>query len=173
MAKLNDYFKVRKNMILERARLNRRSQLQGESAEQYITTLYWLAETCEYGELTSPIIRDRLVVGIQDMFLSERMQMDADLTLEKTKKLVRQREAVKEHKELLGDIDKQPMVEQIRHKYFGRSSTVTTHPNQKNKNTQSQQAKCKRCGNKPHPHSKCPAKDSVCHRCKRKGHYSS
>ena len=33
LVKLNDYFKVRKNVILERARFNRRSQLQGETAE--------------------------------------------------------------------------------------------------------------------------------------------
>ena len=50
-----------------------------------------------------------------------------------------------------------------------RSSTATSHPNQKTP----QQATCKRCGNKPHAHSKCPAKDSACHKCKRKGHYSS
>ena len=60
------------------------------------------------------MIRDRLVVRIQeDISFSERMQMDADLTLEKAKKLVRQREAVQEHKELLSDTDKQPMVEYI------------------------------------------------------------
>ena len=107
------------------------------------------------------------------MSLSEHVQMDADLTLEKAKKLVRQREAVKEHKELLGDIDKQPMVEQIRHKPFWRSRTANSHPNQKNKNAQSMQAKCKRCGNKPYPNSKCLAKDSLCHKYKRKGHYNS
>ena len=71
------------------------SQLLGESAEQYITALYRLAETYEYGELISQMIRDCLVVGIQDMSLSEHMQMDADLTLEKAKKLVHQRKAVK------------------------------------------------------------------------------
>ena len=41
------------------------------------------------------------------------MQMDADLTLEKAKNLVCQREAVQEHKELFSDVDKQPMVEYI------------------------------------------------------------
>ena len=66
VAKLNGYFKVRKNVIFERARFNRRNQLAGESAEQYITTLYSLVENCEYGELTSQMIRDRLVVGIRD-----------------------------------------------------------------------------------------------------------
>ena len=37
LGKFNDYFKVRKNVIFERARINRRNQLKGESAEQYIT----------------------------------------------------------------------------------------------------------------------------------------
>ena len=40
------------------------------------------------------MLRDRLVVGITDSSLSERMQLDPDLTLEKAKKLVQQREAV-------------------------------------------------------------------------------
>ena len=59
------------------------------------------------------------------------MQMDADLTLKKAKKLVRQREAVKGHKELLSDIDKQPMIEQSRHKLFRRSRTAISHPKSK------------------------------------------
>ena len=52
-------------------RFNRRNQLKGESAEQYITDLYRLAETCEYGDMTSQMIRDRLVVGIQNFKLSK------------------------------------------------------------------------------------------------------
>ena len=47
------------------------------------------------------MIRDRLVVGIRDSSLSERLQMDESLTLEKAKKLVRQREAVKEQQSFL------------------------------------------------------------------------
>ena len=42
--KLDGFFKVRKNVIFERARFNRRNQLEGESAEQYIMELYKLAE---------------------------------------------------------------------------------------------------------------------------------
>ena len=43
------------------------------------------------------LIRDSFVVSIRDSFLSEHLQMDADLTLDKTKKLVRQRETVQKH----------------------------------------------------------------------------
>ena len=57
MLKFDSFFKIRKNVIFERARFNRRKQLEGESAEQYITHLYQLAENCDYGELKSEMIR--------------------------------------------------------------------------------------------------------------------
>ena len=55
------------------------------------------------------MICDRLVIGIRDCSLSERLQMDPDLTLEKAKQIVRQREAVQKqqtlfnHKERLAE----------------------------------------------------------------------
>ncbi len=58
--------------------------------------LYKLAEDYNYGDLKDEMIWDRLVVGIRDSSLSERLQLDSDLTLEKAKKAIRQREAVKE-----------------------------------------------------------------------------
>ena len=99
--KFDDFFKVRRNVIFERARFNRQNQLEGEPAEKYIMELYHLTENCEYGVLTNEMIRDRLVVGIRDEVLSERLQLDPDLTLEKTKKMVRQCEAVHEQQLVL------------------------------------------------------------------------
>ena len=45
------------------------------------------------------LLRDRIVVGIRDKKLSDHLQVDPDLTLEKAKRLVRQREAMKEQRE--------------------------------------------------------------------------
>ena len=64
MVKFDGFFKVRRNMILERAHFNRRCQREGESAEQYIIALYGLVKTCEYGNLREEMLRDRIVVGI-------------------------------------------------------------------------------------------------------------
>lgn len=47
------------------------------------------------------MIRDRIVVGIRDQSQSARLQMDPELTLEKAKTLVRQREVVQEQQSLL------------------------------------------------------------------------
>ena len=85
IAKLDTFFKVRKNVIFEHARFNGRIQQEGESVEHFITSLYNLAENCEYGEMKGEMIRDRIVVGIHDNALSEQLQLDAELKLEKAK----------------------------------------------------------------------------------------
>ena len=82
--KFNTFFKVRRNIIFERARFNRRNQLDGETAEQYIMEVYRLAKSCDYGDLKDKMIRDRLVMGIRDA----ELQLGPDLTLEKAKKMV-------------------------------------------------------------------------------------
>ena len=92
--KFDAYFKIRRNIIFERAKFNRRDQAEGESAEQYIACLYNLVETCEYGALKEEMLRDRIVVGIHDKALSDKLQMDESLSLEKAKTQVRQKEAV-------------------------------------------------------------------------------
>ena len=47
----DDFFKVRNNVIFEQVQLNRHCQGESEPAEQFITSLYHLAENCEYGDL--------------------------------------------------------------------------------------------------------------------------
>ena len=70
--------------------MNHWNQLPGESVEQYITELYALVETSEYGNLTNDMLHDRIVVGIRNAALAKCLQLDAELTLEKAKRLVQQ-----------------------------------------------------------------------------------
>ena len=84
------YFKVRKNVIYERARFDQQNQLSDEPAARFITKVHKLAENCEFGPMKEELICDRLVVGIHDLSLSERLQLEPDLTLDKTKRLIRQ-----------------------------------------------------------------------------------
>ena len=99
--KFDSFFQVRRNVIFERARFNRQWQLPGELVEQYIVELYNLVEYCNYGDFKSEMIRDRLVVGILDKTLSERLQLDPALTVEKAKQMIRQHEAVQEQQQVL------------------------------------------------------------------------
>ena len=192
MDKLEEFFKVRRNVIFERARFNRRDQLPGETAEAYITALYSMIDACEYDErFKDEMLRDRLVVGIRDKALSERLQMDADLKLETAKTSIRQREAVKEQHGLLlqgaeGTKTNPICVDSIRHGTSDRSSLHNKQGdsssqwkparrghNKKNRHSQ-EGAACTRCGRRPiHGRQQCPAKDAECHRCHKKGHFST
>ena len=103
IGKFDAFFEVRRYVIFERARFNRRCQNEDESVEQFITRLYSLAEQCDYSALRVAMIRDRIVVGMKDKKLLAYLQMDADLTLEVAKRKVRQRETVAGQQDMVPD----------------------------------------------------------------------
>ena len=139
--------------------------------------LFELAENCEYGALRDEMIRDRIVVGIRDSSLSERLQLDPELSLGKAKKAVRQREAVHEQNKTLtagsttsGDIaalqpGKSYRSQRPRTGFKGRKRNAGFNSAPK--------TACTRCGKEPHSRDNCPAKDAICIKCKKKGHYAA
>ena len=48
-----------------------------------LTDLKVLAQTCNLGELLDSLLRDRIVCGINDAVLRERLFRETDLTLDK------------------------------------------------------------------------------------------
>ena len=99
LAKFDSFFSVRKNIIIECTNFNKHSQLPDKPVEQFIASLYNVAADCNFRELKDKLIHDRTVVGIMDALWSEWLQMDPELTLEKAKTVVQQREAA-------GDIER-------------------------------------------------------------------
>jgi hypothetical protein len=60
-----------------------------------------LGKECKYQNLEDELIRDRLVVGIRDTKLSETLQLDCDLSLQKAVEKITQAERIKnENREL-------------------------------------------------------------------------
>ena len=76
---------MKQNVIFEKTHFNKLTQQPDKLVEDYV-------DHCKYGDIKPEMIRDRLVVGIRD----EKLQMESDLTLEKAKKIVRQREPVQQ-----------------------------------------------------------------------------
>ena len=74
--------------------------------------LYTLAKNCNYGDLTSEMMRDRLVVAIQDETLSQKLQLDP--TLDKAKQMICQKEAVHEQQQALKKDVFAPAVEELK-----------------------------------------------------------
>ena len=95
-----NHFIKKRNPIFERAKFNQRKH-EGESVDTFVTALHTLVKHCEYGALQDQMIRDRLVVGLRDAVLSEKLQMEPDLSLEKAVSYARQREAVKKQQSVV------------------------------------------------------------------------
>lgn len=66
ISKFDKYLQVQKNIVYEWASFNRANQLCDESAEQFITRLHQMAESCKFGNLSREMIQDRLFTGIWD-----------------------------------------------------------------------------------------------------------
>ena len=92
------YFKVKKNIIYEHARFNRCSQLADHSADHFITKIHKLVENYEFEAMKDKLICDRLVIRIRDPLLSECLQLEPELTLDR---LIHQRESVQCQQEFL------------------------------------------------------------------------
>ena len=93
-SKFDSHFIKTRNVIYKRAKFNLRKQEKGESVDSFITALYELAEHCGYADLYDEMIRNKIVVGIHSSSLSEKVQLDADVTLSKAVTVVSQTEAV-------------------------------------------------------------------------------
>ena len=72
LQKFTDHFLPRVNVTFERHLFFIRDQMEGESADRYVTTLRKLAKTCEFGTLFGSLITDRFVCGLKDSIVSER-----------------------------------------------------------------------------------------------------
>jgi hypothetical protein len=93
--KFTEYFLPKRNVIHDRSMFNSRQQQDGESIEEFVRALNILVKHCEYKDPEEQV-RDRLVIGLRDCRLREKLQLVADLTLEKAITMARQQEQIKE-----------------------------------------------------------------------------
>ena len=163
---LNDYFAEQRNIIVERARFNKRSQKPGESVNAFIQDLYRLADNCDYGMLKDDLIRDQIVVGVLDDTLSDRLQSKGTLTLAQAVQMSRQAESRAQNRDLVRGDSKPAQVEFVDPGKPGNKKTP-------NKESSKPTSSCGWCGRERHHHQVCPAKDATCNKCKKRGHFQT
>ncbi|XP_035234278.1 uncharacterized protein LOC118206119 [Stegodyphus dumicola] len=59
----------RTNVVVERFLFNKRKQEEGELFDCFVTDLKKLVKSCEFGEQSDSVIRDRIVLGVSDASL--------------------------------------------------------------------------------------------------------
>ena len=73
--KFDQHFTIKGNVIFERAKFSSREQEPNEPVDTFFKDLHCLSEYCEFGTLREELIRDRIVVGLQNVKLNEKLQV--------------------------------------------------------------------------------------------------
>ncbi|GBL84994.1 Retrovirus-related Pol polyprotein from transposon 17.6 [Araneus ventricosus] len=161
-----NYCIPRRNVVFERFKFFSCSQQEGQQVDNYLTELKTLASTCDFGDQEEGLIRDRVVLGIRDMSLQERLLRESDLTLKKAAEFLRASEASKHQIESVKSASKVHEIQKNRDKNSKGTASYT-------KNSASDTVfNCQKCG-KEHKKLKCPAYGKICSKCKRKNHFAA
>ena len=90
LKKFDEHCEPRTQVIYERYRFNNRKQEQGENVSTYLTELRTIARNCDHESITpDEILRDRLVLGIRDDKVRERLLRTDGLSLKKAVEIVK------------------------------------------------------------------------------------
>ena len=110
-------------------------------------------------------------MGILDKQLSEKLQLDIDLTLEKAIIQAKRKETIRKQQTVLRT-DREVKVDYLKSKQR-EPNKYRDAPKDKGKKsvTVPPQKKCDRCLGNNHARKDCPAKDAICHACEKCGHY--
>lgn len=162
--KFDDHFQSGVNVHFERFLFLTRDQEPGETADQYATALRTLASTCQLAGITDSLVLSRLICGLSNRAVKERLLRTRGLDLPSVIDACRAAEVAKDQ---LRVIEKAPEE---------RVESVNIKPTTTNfKKTAGQASgadKCSRCGYL-HGSRRCPANGKTCHVCKGTGHFAS
>jgi hypothetical protein len=160
--KIDQHCEPRKNVTYERYIFFTRAQETSETIDQYVTTLKRLSDTFEFGTLRGTLIKDRIVLGVKNQKIRERLLREPDLTLDKALDLVRAAERTEMHIKVINDGS---AVHGINHKKSKFNEKKTQEENSKNPNRPekpftSEVFNCRNCGTKQ-KRKECPAYGKV------------
>ena len=164
--KFESYCSPKKNTTTyERYVFNTCAQ-NGRTLNAFLLDLRNKATTCEFDSLQVSLIKDRIVCGIDDKSVRERLLRDNDLTLDKAINTVRAAETSKTQVEKLSN----PSIEvESLNQNLDRKSRCK-HPEEMQPSRRASKTnRCSRCGSSHGP-KQCPALGQTCHKCHGNNH---
>lgn len=102
-SKFELYCKPKQNVTIKRYRFNTRVQGRQETIDQYMTKLKLITKNCDFGDLESQLVRDRLVCGTNSEEVRQRLLSVEDLTLDKAISICRAHEETKKNAQYFND----------------------------------------------------------------------
>ena len=160
--KFEEYCNPRKNVVFERYVYWKTIQ-QDEPIDHFVTTLKQKIKSCEYpAAIVDDMVRDKLVFGVRDDTVKERLLRENDLTLNKALGICRASEQSKEHLKQMKSAQSQAC----------EVDSISRRRQEPPVSKKEKPWKCKFCGTSHKPRA-CPAYGKTCNWCKKVGHFES
>ncbi|MEE4247260.1 MAG: RNase H-like domain-containing protein, partial [Kangiellaceae bacterium] len=145
--------------ILQRFHFYRRSRQQSESVAEFLADLRRLAATCNFGDHLDEMLRDRLVLGINEDRTQRLLLSESKLTLQKALKVAQSVEAaVKGCITVAGPSDS------------ANGAVLAVRVEKPLSGSSKSGRRCFRCLSTNHVSSKCPFANKSCFKCSKIGH---
>ena len=93
LKKFKEYCHPRKNTVYEQYCFWSRDQVEGEPIDKWVKDLRTIAKNCEFETQEDYLIRDKIVFGVHDSRVKERMLRETELTLAKAVEICRAAES--------------------------------------------------------------------------------
>ena len=160
LARFQEYCNPRSGIVVSRFEFHKCSQL-GESVDVYLMRLRRLAEGCDFGDQRDSLIRDKLLFGLDDNGLRERLMRESDrtLTLDYVIKAVRVNEVSK------GVENTAMRAGAVNYVGTGKKIPTQRYP-------AAERIRCTKCG-REHIPNRCPAFGTKCRKCGGKNHWQN
>jgi hypothetical protein len=153
---------------MDRYRFFNCKQKPNENIESFVTTLKTKAQVCQFGEQEESLVRDLLIIGINDNALKERLLMEHNLKLDTAIQYCRAKEESVSHvKEMNNSL-------KPKDSFYSDTTESPIHSVSKpySVNSNPVSAYCSRCLTK-HAYRNCPAWGKKCNKCKKLNHFAS
>ena len=179
------------NEIFARHKLATRKQQPGESLDEYLQELKILSKDCNFSQVTAnqyrdEAVRDAFITGLLSTNIRQRLLENKTLNLQTAFDQARALDTAQRTSETYNNFPTSAATTKCSNFQQSNLSELTPPKTQEeyhfpgNKcqdSTEryvaltSQSIKCFFCGNKLHPRVLCPAREALCHKCKKKGHF--
>ena len=172
--KFQEFCEGKRNVTLIRHKFNNTNQKEGETFDEYLTELQTQIKDCEYGDLADSLLCSRIIDGVHDDTLGDKLLQIPNITLKQCIETCRLSEinAPHRHKSQVNQIRKKGgRNSQYSHKRQSQfvQGGAQRYPQQ---NPHYKPSNCSNCG-RSHKRNECPAYKKQCHGCGKWNHFHS
>ena len=160
--RFDNYCNPRKNVPFERYRFNSRQQEPGETFDRYVTLLCQISDKCAFDTITpDDILSDRIVFGIADAKVRERLLHEPELSLAKMLDICRASEMSRAQIKVVSELNPSNAASNVHLLKDSKSTPVILrYP-------------CRFCGQKHEGRREaCPAWGKKCKKCRKDNHFA-